>query len=72
MKNELERQSERLNLIAKELDQAKEHALVAANHFTASEVPRACAHTLAVQGHLSAVMELLSEVAKLHATKARI
>ncbi len=70
MKNELEQQTERLNLVATELEQAMKHAKIAANHFASTEVPRACAHTLAVQGHLNIVNEILGEVAKLHRTKA--
>ncbi len=72
MKNELEQQSERLNLVATELEQAMKHAKIAASHFSSTEVPRACAHTLAVHGHLAVVKDILAEVAKLHKTKAGV
>ena len=70
MKTELLHQSDKMNAIAIELEQALKHAKIAANHFLDSEVPRACAHTLAVQGHLAVIDELLIAVAKLHKTKS--
>ncbi len=70
MKSELEQQSERMKSVANELDQAMKHAKIATGHFSGSEVPRACAHTLALQGHLSVVAELLAEIAKLHKDKS--
>jgi hypothetical protein len=72
MKKELELQSERMNLIFKELENALKHADIAANHFLLAEVPRACAHTIALQGHLAVVSEILAEVAKLHRAKASV
>lgn len=70
MTNDLEQQAVRMKSIANELDQAMRHAEIAADHFASSEVPRGCAHTLAVQGHLVVVNEILNEIAKLHKNKA--
>ncbi len=69
MTNDLEIQAKRLQQIAEELESAAAHARTAANHFKQSEVPRACAHSLAVDGHIAAAKELLTEVAKTHRLK---
>lgn len=72
MKNDLQEQVNRLVLISSELNAAVKHSNVAAEHFKNSEVPRGCAHTLALEGHLNVVSDLLKEIAKLHAVEARI
>jgi hypothetical protein len=71
MNNDLEDQSKRLLQIAEELESAAAHARTASNHFKQSEVPRGCAHSLAVEGHLFVAKDLLEEVAKTHRLKAK-
>ncbi|MEK7071154.1 MAG: hypothetical protein AAB966_05065 [Patescibacteria group bacterium] len=65
-------QSKRLLQIAEELEKAAAHAKIAANHFKSGEVPRGCAHSFAVEGHIAAASENLTLVAKEHRTKALI
>lgn len=71
MPNDFETQSKHLLQIATELEQAAAHARTASDHFLQKEVPRACAHTLAVDGHIIAAKELLNEIAKIHRLKAK-
>ena len=60
-----------LDGIAAELETAARHARIAAGHFRAQEVPRGCAHTLAVEGHLVQVRGRLEEIAVRHADHAQ-
>lgn len=72
MNNELNEQSNRLKSISVELEKALKHSNIAIEHFQNSEVPRGCAHTLALEGHIHVVKELLVEIAKLHRMKAGV
>lgn len=72
MKVELQDQAAKLKSITDELESALKHSKIASEHFVNSEVPRACAHTLALEGHIIAITELLAEIAKLHRTKAKV
>jgi hypothetical protein len=67
----LEAQAKRLDEIAKELEMALAHTKTGANHFRSGEVPRGCAHTVAVQGHVIVANELLQEIAKTHRLAAK-
>jgi hypothetical protein len=71
MENDLEMQAKRLLQIAEELESAATHARTASNHFKQSEVPRGCAHSMAVEGHLIVAKDLLKEIAKTHRLKAK-
>jgi hypothetical protein len=71
MTTALETMAARLDEVAGELERAARHASVAARHFRDKEVPRACAHTLAVEGHLSTCRRLLDEIAVAHAAHAQ-
>jgi hypothetical protein len=68
---DLESQARRADQIGEELEKAAAHARTAAGHFRSGEVPRGCAHSVAVQGHLIAAEELLGLIARLHCLKAR-
>jgi hypothetical protein len=46
------------------------HARTAAKHFEAREVPRGCAHIVAVEGHLLKARRMLDGVAEVHAAHA--
>ena len=72
MNNDLKDQSNRLKSISAELEKALKHSSIAIDHFQNSEVPRACAHTLALEGHIHVVQELLIEISKLHSIKAGV
>lgn len=72
MKIELKNQAAKLKLITEELESALKHSKIASEHFVNSEVPRACAHALALEGHIIAIAELLAEIAKFHRTKAKV
>lgn len=72
MNNDILNQINRLKAIASELELALKHSTVAVDHFQNSEVPRACAHTLALEGHLIIATDLLKEIAKFHSSKAAI
>lgn len=72
MKSELQDQAAKLKSITEELEGAAKHSRIAAEHFLNSDVPRACAHTLALEGHIAVIAEILEEVAKLHRLKAKV
>jgi hypothetical protein len=72
MNEALKAQSQKLILISEELKRAAAHAKIAAGHFDSGEVPRACAHTLATEGHIHVIQDLLKEVAKAHGLKAML
>jgi len=57
---------------AAELDRAAKHLRWTAEHFRIKEAPRARAHVVAAQGHLSKVDKQLRELAELHSTKAQV
>lgn len=65
-------QAERLTKLSHELKQAIGHAEIAKSHFLNAEVPRACAHALALEGNLEMARELLSSIAKTHREKSPI
>ena len=70
MNKNLEAQAERLDKIAEELERAAAHARTASAHFRAGEVPRGCAHKVALDGHLVSVKMLADEIAAVHSTQA--
>ena len=49
---------------------ALQHFRVAAKHYRNSEVPRACAHAFAAEGHMRNARALCDEVSKKHAERA--
>jgi hypothetical protein len=61
-----ELQAKSLDAIVTELEQAIAHAKIAAVHFRSGEVPRGCAHALAVDGHIQSANEALSQIAQRH------
>lgn len=72
MNEALEAQAKKLQQITEELEKGIAHAKVAAGHFKSGEVPRGCAHSFALEGHIAAASEILSQMAKDHRVKARI
>jgi hypothetical protein len=71
MSERLEVQAKRLDDLVRELEKTVAHAKVAAAHFRSQEVPRACAHTMAVTGHLVVADTLLKEIAVDHRLAAK-
>ena len=61
MKEGHEKQAKALDEIVAELEKAVAHAKTAASHFRSGEVPRGCAHTLAVDGHIRIADEVKIE-----------
>lgn len=66
-----EQQAKHLDEIAVELEKAVAHAKTAASHFRSGEVPRGCAHAVAVEGHLIAANEHAQQIAKTHRLAAK-
>jgi hypothetical protein len=62
---------EQLSELIQELELASRHASTARRHFSDDEVPRGCAHVLALEGHLLRVRQLLDGVALRHAAHAQ-
>lgn len=62
--------AERFERSAEELETAARHLRVAGKHMRETEIPRACAHAFAAQGHLVTAERLLGENAVLHASKS--
>lgn len=63
----LDRVSRRYLKLADELRRAAAHSETAAGHFAERDVPRGCAHGMAVRGHLVAILEQLDQLACEHA-----
>ena len=72
MKATREAVAERFDEVAAELERALAHCRVAASHFRADEVPRGCAHALALQGHLRRSQRGVDEIAEAHASRAGV
>jgi hypothetical protein len=64
--------AQRFDELIPELEKALKHCQIAAGHFRSKEVPRGCAHAMAMQGHLQIAADWLAEFAKTHRTFARI
>lgn len=56
--------------IAEELEIAAKHARISAKHYRDQNPPRACAHAFAGYGNIQNAMNVLNEMAILHASKA--
>lgn len=61
-----------LESAADELDRAVQHLRVAAGHFRDGEVPRACAHTFAAEGHMIEARRMVEHRAVVHRTKSQV
>jgi hypothetical protein len=70
MPEPLDQQAELYEQAAKELDKAAQHLRTTAEHFRNREIPRACAHIFATQGHLLSVQKTIEDHALLHASKS--
>jgi hypothetical protein len=57
--------------LMKELEAALAHSRTARDHYGAADVPRACAHLWAMQGHLTLAERRAAGLAQLHAGKAK-
>lgn len=68
----LQHQSENFKSISSELEKALAHSKVCESHFKDGNVPRGCAHTVALEGHLLLVLEKLESVKLLHAKMAKL
>lgn len=71
MNEKLEIQAKHLDEIIVELEKAVAHAKTAAAHFRSGEVPRGCAHTVAVEGHVLVANECIEQIAKNHRLQAK-
>lgn len=67
---EQENIAEKLDTIAQELEKTLAHCRTAAAHFRNKEVPRGCAHIVALQGHLAHYETLMKEIITIHASRA--
>ena len=68
----LARVAEQCEASADELERAAKHLRIAAEHFRNREVPRRCAHALAVYGHMRLVQRQLDEHAELRRTRSQV
>jgi hypothetical protein len=66
----LDKHAELYEEAARELEVAAAHLRRTAEHFRNREIPRACAHVFAAQGHLLVVHKIIEDHALLHASKA--
>jgi hypothetical protein len=71
MKQGIEMQLARLTAIQNELKTSLAHTETAINHFGQMEIPRGCAHILALQGHLAKVNDILTEIQIDHADHSK-
>ncbi len=69
---DLERAAQLYEEAAAELERAKGHCLVAAEHFRRGEVPNGLAHAWAVHGHVVKAAQQLDEQAQQHTGKAQL
>jgi hypothetical protein len=67
---DLEVAAERCEFAARELEWTALHLRTSARHFREHEVPRACAHLFAAQGHMLETQTVINEQAVVHAAKS--
>ena len=72
MSDSLEQQAARLDEVILELERAIAHARIASRQFRDGEVPRACAHVIAVSGHLTRSSGMIQSACESHAVSALI
>ncbi len=65
-----DRAADAYDATADELEAAAAHLRHTARHYRGGDVPRACAHVVAAQGHLSVVDRELRSWAEFHASRA--
>lgn len=70
MSDMFDEQAEAYKQAAKELKLAAKHLRTTARHFKNREIPGACAHILATQGHLLSVQKTIEHHAIIHASKS--
>ncbi|RXJ72720.1 hypothetical protein CS022_13880 [Veronia nyctiphanis] len=58
--------------IAEELEKAAAHCRVMAEHFGEHNVPRACAHIFASQGHIVKAQKRIESAAEIHSDFAQL
>jgi hypothetical protein len=68
---DLEVAAERCEHAAQELERAALHLRTSAKHFRDREVPRACAHVFAAQGHMLETQAVVNERAVVHAAESQ-
>jgi predicted deacetylase len=68
--SDLEVAAQRCEFAAQELERAALHLRTSAQHFRKHEVPRACAHLFAAQGHMLETQTVINEQAVVHAAKS--
>jgi hypothetical protein len=68
--SDLEVAAERCEFAAQELERAALHLRTSAQHFREREVPRACAHLFAAQGHMLEGQAVINERAIVQAAKS--
>jgi hypothetical protein len=61
-----------LESAADELEAAVAHLRIAATHFRDGEIPRACAHAFAAEGHMIEARHHVEHRAVVHRTKSRV
>jgi len=64
--------AERFMSAAAQLERAAAHCRIAAQHYTARNVPRGCAHAFAALGDMEIAREAIAENSRVHAGKAQI
>lgn len=72
MNEPLEVAARRYEQAADELERAAAHLRTAAAHMRAREVPRACAHGAAAEGHVSVAQSVLDEQKREHAERSSL
>ena len=72
MSIKLEDQAAIFEEIVVELDKALSHSKICVDHFNNKEVPRACAHSFALEGHMVNITNLLNQAKVNHSVKAQI
>jgi HEPN domain-containing protein len=68
----LETAAAEFDAAADELERAVEHLRVAATHFRDGEVPRACAHAFAAEGHMIEARRQVEHRAVVHRMKSHV
>ncbi|MCO4780696.1 MAG: hypothetical protein KC646_00120 [Candidatus Cloacimonetes bacterium] len=58
--------------ISKQLEDALIHSKITEGHFNDKNVPRACAHAFALDGHLVKIKQLLDKAKLNHSTQAKV
>lgn len=71
MNKNLKDQIDRMKTVLQQLELASTHSKTCISHLESQEIPRTCAHLVALEGHLEVVKSEISEFKRKHSQMAK-